>query len=191
MKKNRFLTFLFSLIPGCGLMYLGYMKKGLQFMLMFAAAGLVGGFFETFTIGWFGGLFFAILPAIWFYQMFDAMHTVVRMKNQEIGFPTDDGFIFPEKMNRFSPIQNRTAAKVVAGILILVGGLSLISGVLNSLWRYPIFDQEILGYVNSAIRYNLIPVIVSVLLIIAGIKLLKGGKAKKTDDGYDKGGDLS
>ena len=190
MNKNRFLTFLFSLIPGCGLMYLGYMKKGLQIMLMFAAAGFMGFFFSSFHIGWIEGLFFLLLPVIWFYQMFDAMHTVARMKNQGIELPADDGFILPEKMIRFSPKQNRTVAKIAAGILILVGSFSLVIGVLNSLWRYPRLNQEILDIINSTIRYNLIPAIVSIILIIVGIRLLKGKKAAKTDDIYDREGDL-
>jgi len=190
MKKNSFLTFLFSIIPGCGLMYLGYMKKGLQVMLTFAAAGFIGGFFTSYNIGWLQGFFFLLLPVIWFYQMFDAMHTVARMKNQGIELPADDGFYLPDKALRFSPTQNRTVAKIIAGILILVCSFSLLSGVLNSLWRYPRINQEILDIINSTIRYNLIPAIVSIILIIVGVKLLGGKKTVKTDDIYDKEGDL-
>ena len=190
MKKNGFLTFLFSFIPGCGLMYLGYMKKGLQVMLTFAATGFIGGFFSSFHIGWIEGFFFLLLPVIWFYQMFDAMHTVARMKNQGIGLPADDGFYLPDKVLRFSPAQNRTAAKIIAGILILAGSFSLVIGVLDSLWQYPAFNQEILGIINNTIRFNLIPVVVSILLIIFGVRLLKGKNSAKTDDVYDKEGDM-
>lgn len=191
MSKNGFLTFLFSTIPGCGLMYLGYMKKGLQIMMMFAVAGFIGAFFASYQITWIGGIFWLLLPVIWFYQMFDAMHTVSRMKNQGIELPADDGFYLPDRMIRFSLAQNRTAAKIVAGILILVGSLSLITGVLNNLLRYSWIDHEILELINSAIRHNLIPAIVSIILIIAGIKLLKGGKVKKLDSIPDKEGDLT
>jgi TM2 domain-containing membrane protein YozV len=34
-KKNSFLTFIFSLIPGAGQMYLGFMKRGLSLMSCF------------------------------------------------------------------------------------------------------------------------------------------------------------
>lgn len=189
MKKNSFLTFLFSCIPGCGLMYLGYMKKGLQVLTMFAAAGFVGGFFSVYSIDWFAAFFFLMLPIIWFYQMFDAMHTVSRMKDQGIEMPADDGFYLPDKVLRFTPSQNRTAAKILAGILILVGIISLVLGVLNNLWRYPGLNQEVLNFIDNIIRNNLIPAIVSIILIIAGIKLLKGSKVKKTDDISDKDGD--
>jgi hypothetical protein len=189
MQKNRFLTFLFSFIPGCGLMYLGYMKKGLQVMSMTAAAGFLGFFFSSLRFGWFEGLFFLLIPIIWFYQMFDSMHTVSRMRNQGIELPADDGFVLPDKMIKFSPMQNRTVAKIIAYILITVGSISLVLGVLDNMWRFPI-DGEILYIINHAIRGSLIPAIISILLIIAGFKLLKGGKAKRSGGDFDKDGDL-
>jgi hypothetical protein len=183
MQKNRFLTFIFSLIPGGGLMYLGYMKKGLQFMLMFTAAGLLGGFFIDLNTGWFAAMFLLTMPVIWFYQMFDAMHTVNRMKDQGVELPVDDGFIIPEKLSRFYPSQNRTVSRIIAGILILAGSVSLISNVVNNLWSFPI-RRDVLDAI-SGVRHNIVPGIVSIILIVIGIKLLTGGKAKKTDDGGD------
>ncbi|MCL1852478.1 MAG: hypothetical protein FWF88_05525 [Peptococcaceae bacterium] len=191
MNKNRFLTFLFSMVPGCGLLYLGYMKKGLQVMVMFAATVFMGGFFASYGIGWFGGLFFMFLPIIWFYQFFDAMHTVSRMKYQGIELPADDDFILPDRVLRLLPTQNRKVAKIAAGILILVGSLTLVSGVLNNLWRYPGFDQEVLHVINTAIQYNLIPAVISVLLILAGIRLLGGSRDKKTDETFSDEGEQS
>ena len=37
MKKNLFLTFCFSFIPGAGQMYQAYMKRGLSIMIIFAS----------------------------------------------------------------------------------------------------------------------------------------------------------
>ena len=189
MQKNRFLTFLFSLVPGCGLMYLGYMKKGLQVMLMFAAACYMGIFFSSLRFGWFEVLFFMLMPVIWFYQMFDAMHTVARMKSQGIDMPADDGFVLPDKLGLFTPTLNRTVAKIMAGILIVVGCLSLLINVIDNLWRLPI-HHEVLAFINHAIRNSLVPAIVSIILIIAGFKLLKGPKAIKADESHGKDSDL-
>lgn len=36
-KKSKFLTFLFSLIPGAGEMYMGFMKMGVSLMAEFFA----------------------------------------------------------------------------------------------------------------------------------------------------------
>jgi len=187
MKKNRFLTFLFSLIPGCGLMYLGYMKKGLQVMLMFTAAAFMCWFFSPYNIGWLMGFFLLLLPIIWFYQMFDAMHTVVRMRAQGIEMPTDDGFYLPDNMAQFSPLKNRAIAKVAAAILIIAGSFTLILGVLNSLLQIPwISENWNANYMFIIIRNNMIPVVVSIILIIAGIRLLKGKGGGKGSDAYDK-----
>ena len=190
MNKNRFLAFLFSLMPGCGLMYLGYMKKGLQIMLAFAAVSFIGGFFASYSMGWLGAFFFMLLPVLWFYQMFDAIHTVTRMKNQGVELPTDDGFYLPDKVLRFSAAHNRTGAKIIAGILIVTGSISLIMGVFNNLWRYPGIDDEVVRLINDTIRYNLAPAIISIVLIAVGVTLLKGDKKKKSGNSYDKEGDL-
>ena len=190
MKKNRFLTFLFSLIPGCGLMYLGYMKKGSQVMLMSAATGLLGGLFLSMHIPWFAVLFFLLLPIIWFYQMFDAMHTVVRMRKHGMEMPDDDGFVISGGMLRFSPARNRTSAKIAAAILIIVGILTLVYGVLNNIRWNIWFHSEVFNIIERIIRNNLIPAAVSIALIIAGIKLLRGGKVEKADAEQEKEGDI-
>ena len=41
-KKNKILMFLFSLIPGAGQMYMGFMKQGLSLMTIFATLCAVG-----------------------------------------------------------------------------------------------------------------------------------------------------
>ena len=41
-KKNRFLTFCFSCLPGAAEMYMGFMKMGLSLMLVFFAIIIIG-----------------------------------------------------------------------------------------------------------------------------------------------------
>ncbi|MEA1961079.1 MAG: hypothetical protein U9N81_07350 [Bacillota bacterium] len=66
-SKSKAITILFSLIPGAGHMYLGYLKKGTELMTVF--------FLSTFFIGWLGlNVLGFILPVIWFYSFFDAFH---------------------------------------------------------------------------------------------------------------------
>ena len=40
-KKNKFFTFCFSLFPGAGEMYMGFMKAGVSLMLLFFLALLI------------------------------------------------------------------------------------------------------------------------------------------------------
>ena len=44
MRKSRFLTFLFGMIPGAGQMYLGYMKRGVSLMGAFAVVLTIAAF---------------------------------------------------------------------------------------------------------------------------------------------------
>lgn len=66
MEKNRFLTFVTSLIPGAGHMYLGLMKKGLLLMTFFGLSISLCDFLQFNLLGF-------IPPVIWFYCFFDAL----------------------------------------------------------------------------------------------------------------------
>ena len=46
-QKNKILMFLFSLIPGAGQMYMGFMKQGLSLMTIFATLCAVGIWLEA------------------------------------------------------------------------------------------------------------------------------------------------
>ena len=50
MKKSSFWTFVFSLFPGAGHMYLGLMKKGASLMLLFCLTIALSGFLNLSKI---------------------------------------------------------------------------------------------------------------------------------------------
>ena len=67
MQNRKIIACLLSVVPGAGHMYLGYQKLGLEIMTLF--------FFTLFFIDWIRiSLFIFILPVIWCYSMFDALH---------------------------------------------------------------------------------------------------------------------
>ncbi len=86
-KKNNFFTFIFSLIPGAGQMYMGFMKRGLSLMSVF--------FLIIFSTIWqnIGPLFFIALIA-WFYSFFDT-HNLRSTPNDEFYTLEDSYIIFP------------------------------------------------------------------------------------------------
>jgi len=139
--NKRSITLALSIIPGAGHMYLGYQKKGLIIMGSFS--------FSIFFMGWLGiSLLLFLLPLIWFYSFFDAMHTVdgsnEEIKNEEIIFPE----IKPEW---------------VGFALIGIGVMIMLERVL-----YPLIDYEIRRYIQTSI--------VSLIFIIAGIRMLVKNK---------------
>jgi len=180
MKKSGFLTFVFSMIPGCGLMYLGYMKKGLQTMLMFAMS-IIGIIFSDYSyLRGVMAIFIVLLPIIWFYQLFDAMHSLSRMKRLQIECPTDDGFYIAQNLQIFSPVKNTAAAKAIAVLLIFAGVFGIIFSLLDNL-HYIIANDDVVWRITGIVRSYLIPAIVSIALIALGIKLLKGSRPKRID----------
>lgn len=154
--NKRSITLALSIIPGAGHMYLGYQKKGLIIMGAFS--------FSIFFMGWLGiSLLLFLLPLIWFYSFFDAMHTLdgsnENIKNQEIIFPE----IKPEWLG-FA--------------LIGIGVMILLERVL-----YPLIDYEIRRYIQTSI--------VSLIFIIAGIHILaKNKKSSAVHDEIEEGDNI-
>ena len=197
MRKNRFLTFLFSLVPGCGHMYLGYMKRGVEFMAMFAASVYLSVICINIYRGleMAGAIFLILLPIIWLYQMFDSMHALSRMRRLEMQYADDDGFFIPgvaniTNLNALNIFKKSKVVKTIAVILICVGIYALFSNISNSIlnvlannktqeqyWQVRNLYDNIMSYVPS--------VIISFVLILLGIKLLKGKKNNDNNNNYD------
>lgn len=72
-RKSRFLTTMFSLMPGAGHMYLGLLNKGISIMLIFILGMCI---VDLSFIGTFG--MFIIVP-IFFYSFFDALDIYNKM----------------------------------------------------------------------------------------------------------------
>ena len=64
MKKNILLTFACALVPGCGQMYQGFMKRGLSLLFWFFAGIGVAAMLNL-------GFLCLLLPIIWLYSFFD------------------------------------------------------------------------------------------------------------------------
>jgi len=192
MRKNKFLTFLFSMVPGCGHMYLGYMKRGAQFMVMFAASVYFVVLFSPHSVWALGAVFVIMLPVIWFYQMFDSMHTISQMRILEIEFPHDDGFFIPgfanvSNLNALNVFKKRKVIKIIASILVCAGIYVLFLNITEGIYRilYEIsggYMANIYSNIYNAIRNYVPPVVISWLLIAAGLKLLSGKNKNSNSD---------
>lgn len=74
-KKNAFLTFIFSLLPGAAEMYMGFMKMGLSLMGVFFGLAILGSFFGQ-------GIFLIADVVVWFYGFFHA-HNLRAMDDED------------------------------------------------------------------------------------------------------------
>lgn len=147
-KLNRKSTALaLSVMPGAGHMYLGYQKKGLIIMGTFM--------FAIFFMGWLGiSMLLFLLPLIWFYSFFDAMHIADGfqddIKNQEFTFPG----IKPEWVG---------FALIGIGVLVLLEKIVM-----------PMIDYRIRNYIQTTV--------VSLIFISGGIFMLVKNKKNMSAD---------
>ncbi len=118
--KSGFLAVLFSLVPGCGLMYMGLMARGAQYL----AAFFLGLLFLSVMPMQYLGLFFALLVLC--YNVFDTLHIHRQLK---LGFPVEDKGFVDFKMPKITAVH--------IGILMLIlGGMWGVKIVENLLWQY-------------------------------------------------------
>lgn len=170
-RKNKFLTFVFSLLPGGGQMFMGFMKRGVSLMAAF--------FFTIFLSSWLdiGPLMF-IVPVIWFYAFFDSIN---RCYADDAAFAAmEDGYLFSPgrfmRSGRAFPAQLRLAA---GALFVLVGGYTLWNSFMrNLLWR--LLPSGLYNAVE-AVSGAAPKFVLGVLILAIGVWLIVG--RKKGDDG--------
>jgi hypothetical protein len=170
-KGSKFLTFMFSMLPGAGHMYMGFMKMGISFMSAF--------FLIIFLSSWLniGPLLF-VLPILWFYSFFDCMNK--RCANDEEFAMLDDRYLFSlDKMVSFNTdiFQKR---RLLAGVLVLLLGIYLVwSNLISNIYAF--VPQEVYRALRTIT--DIAPqFILGVVIIILGIRLITG---KKKESGCD------
>lgn len=166
-KKNGFLTFIFSFIPGAGQMYQGAMKRGLSIMIIYGVSLVLSAFIFSLSI-----MFLIPLMIITAYSFFDTWH--IRNLNDEERQKYVDKYIWDEEdfikltHNKFK--NKKKFLKVLGTILIIIGVIVFIdSFVLRLLSNLGIQVAKEIIYTISRYAPS---VIASTVAIIVGIKLV-------------------
>lgn len=167
-KKNGFLTFIFSLLPGAGEMYLGFFRQGVSIMSAFFLLIAISGWLNL------GPLVF-VLPVIWFYSFFH-VHNLASLSDEEF-YAVEDKFLFAydeKQIERF--FGNGRGRKIFATVLIVVGVSALwnilMDGLHQLIWS---LGMEWLQGVLSVL-YDVPQVVFAIAIIVLGIHLIKGKK---------------
>lgn len=168
-KRSSFWTLVFSLLPGAGHMYMGFMKLGLSTMALF--------FFTIFVSSWLniGPLVF-ILPVLWFYSFFDCINKCFSSDEDFARF--EDHYLF--SMDKLANANNLLSHKgrLIAGVVILLLGIYI-------LWRnfLHLFEMLLPAQVYQYIinmTTSIPQFIVGVGIIAIGVWLIIG-KKKEND----------
>jgi predicted permease len=164
-KKNRFFTFLFSLLPGAGQMYMGFMKRGLCLMSCF--------FLLLFISTWLNiSPIMFIVAIVWFYSFFDT-HNLRSTPDEEFYAIKDEYILFPEFLKDKYHILQDKYRNLFAIALIIVGITVLWNNVYNILWQ---LVPNNIGRFLYKVGYYLPQLAIGCAIILLGIYLIKGKK---------------
>lgn len=182
-RKNGFFTFCCALVPGAGEMFLGYLKRGLSLMIIFAlSAGIAMSYgFEIVAV---------LLPVIWFYSFFDTFNLKNKIETQEN--PPADDYLFHLSANSDFEQLLKKRHKIIGTILIFIGGYTILDRVfMRWLWQVcDTFSPWLQNGLETLIR-SVPTLAVSLAIVYLGIWLLKSPAAKKeiSDDYTEYKGD--
>lgn len=163
-KKSKFLTFCFSLLPGAGEMFMGFMNMGLSLMFIFFAAVFLPIFLRMDELALFAFI-------IWAYGFFHANH-LASLSDEEFDQIEDNSMLnlhfFPEG-KKINGKQHKwvAAALIAAGILLLWNTFTDMA--------YHILP----GFVYNWMRIvgNYAPrVLIALVIIYIGIRMISGRK---------------
>lgn len=167
-KRNGFLTFCFSCLPGAGQMFLGFFKEGVSLMAVFFGVCLLVSWLSIDPL-----LF--IIPIIWFYSFFDALN-----KNSlpDSDFEQlEDHYLFVNGMEEFQGFSLSRYRLVAAVLLILLGINLLCNNVIDIMAAFGFS----LSYEIYQIFFHYVPqLIIAVVIIAVGVYLIIG-KRKTLD----------
>ncbi len=182
-KKNRFWTFVFSLMPGAAEMYMGFMKMGLTLMGLFMGVFMLAFYLQP-------ELFLPIAAVVWFYSFFHA-HNLRGMDDEDFYALEDDYLIHldhPEE-HFWTRVMVTRYRQLAAIALILIGILSLWNSLMSILqWILPEFIRETIYYVGQYAP----KLVFAVAILLAGIWLIRGKKQElqeeeeKKEDGREE-----
>lgn len=170
-RKSRFLTFLFSLLPGAGHMYLGFMKNGVSFMAIF--------FFLIFVASWLNisPLIYAI-PVIWFYSFFDCLNKS-SMSDEEFAIYKDDYLFSIDALLKMDNSIIKKKGALIGAIILFFGCYLLFNNITDFIM--PFFPDEFVQYIRN-ITYYIPKILVSVVIIFIGLHLISGKKKESKNN---------
>lgn len=171
-KKNRFLSFCFSLLPGAGEMYLGFMKMGLSLISVFALSIIITLYFNIGVMG------FAVF-VVWVYGFFHA-NNLASLSDEEFN-RIEDEYLFGFGEKDLDSLKDSVMGKYrkIFAIILILFGISMLWQTFCRLLRYIVGNDYYYQYIHSFMRTissDVPRVLIAFLIIWLGIKLIRGKK---------------
>ena len=164
---------IWSCVPGCGQMCLGYMKRGISQMIIFCALTFIAVFLEM------GALTVLVAP-LWAYSFFDSFN--LRRQLRDGGAPEDEFLFGLSDMDarKLTRILNRRGS-LIGWLLVAVGAYSLYMIFARSLLA-PFRHVWLIDWLYDLLVWDMPRVLGTVLIIALGIWFIKGPKAPRDEE---------
>lgn len=157
-QKNRFWTFVLSLVPGAGEMYFGLYRQGVSLMLCFFIVMLVPLMLQVSALS-------LLCIIIWFYSFLHT-HNLRSMSLEEF-CQLEDRFIWEDLPYTFQ--WNARNKGILAVALIVIGAFLLWENLFS--WLGWFFG----GFLGS-FMYRLPRAVIGLLVLLLGVWLITGKK---------------
>lgn len=163
-KKNRFLTFCFSLLPGAGEMYMGFMRTGTSLMILFFLSIFIPISLRLESI-------VALAVVVWFYGFFHANH-LASLSDEEFDIVRDE-FLFGINDLSIGKSFVSKYQKWVAAVLIIAGAFLLWNTVTDIAYQLlPKFIYRVMRIIGDYAPR----ILVAFAIIFIGVKMIEGRK---------------
>lgn len=166
-KKNGFLTFVFSLIPGAGEMYMGFFKQGISIMSVVFMLISVSSWLDL------GPLMF-ILPVLWFYSFFH-VHNLASLSDEEF-YSLEDKYLFDYDNHKLQTMFGSDKGRRILAIALIIVGASAVWNILMDFLEsfFAIWDMD-MGWFYQ-VSYKVPQFAFGIAIILIGIHLIRGKK---------------
>ena len=164
-KRNGFIRFLLSLLPGAGEMYMGFMKMGVSLMTVFFVLVSISVFLGS-------GILLFIDTIVWFYSFFH-VHNLAGMSDEEF-YAMEDKYLIPlDKANFKEKKITEESRKIVSVCLIILGVILTWQGVDRIFYAYiPEWIYQIIARVADSLP----KIVIGLAIIYIGVKMIRGKK---------------
>lgn len=174
-KKNRFLCFCFSMLPGCAEMYMGFMKSGISLMAVFFGLIALSAILNIGEI-----IFLAVI--VWFYGFFHG-NNLAGLSQAELEMQEDNYLFHLEEIKEKSANLSHSYRKIISYILILLGTVLCIRSCFDMIRQ---FLPDIVIRLYDVVGYHMPQLIVGVGIIAIGLTMIKGKKQELLEE-FDYG----
>lgn len=167
-RKNGFLHFVFSFVPGAGEMYMGFMKMGFSLMCIFAVLCAVVSLISIPEL--------AIFPAMFYVYCFFHTHNIRGLDDAKFGEVVDEYLFNLDKILQLKEDALKKGRKWIAALCVILGAVMLWQAGLEFLWDTLGGKYRIVRILSTITDY-MPRTIIGIAIVVLGIKLIKGRPA--------------